>query len=156
LRDSAPAIKLVNKAMELIHPELFASSHGALEELRKQPLTAEQASRWESVFTCISVFCNRTSKEHRDYSGDPAWYDFLISLGNYSFARLKFVELGVELMYNPGTAVAFCANVFKHAVDDWGRGDRICYAFFNKKVILERCGQDKAGWMTTSMFKRKE
>jgi hypothetical protein len=62
----------------------------------------------------------------------------------------------VEVMYNPGTAVAFCANVFKHAVDDWGRGDRICYAFFNKKVVLARFGQDKAGWMTMSRFKTKE
>jgi hypothetical protein len=56
-------------------------------------------------------------------------------------------------MYNPGTAVAFCANAFKHSVGDWGRGDRICYSFFNKKAVLKRFGQDRAGWMTTSRFK---
>jgi len=58
-------------------------------------------------------------------------------------------------MYNPGTAVAFCANVFHHEVGDWGRGDRICYSFFNKKVILERFGKDNVGWMTLSRFDRK-
>src|SRR5215470_7909408 len=140
--------------MERIHPDLFASSSAVLEELRKQPLTRAMASQWDAAFTCISVISNRTSKEHRDYSGDPGWYDFLISLGNYSSATLKFVELGLEVKYNPGTAVAFCANVFKHAVGPWGMGDRICYSFFNKKVILARFGQDKAGWMTTSRFGR--
>jgi hypothetical protein len=141
--------------MELIHPDLFASSSAVQEELKKDPLTAEQALHWESAFTCISVISNRISKGHRDRSGDPAWYDFLLSLGNYSNATLDFEELGVQLMYNPGTAVALCANVFKHGVNDWQRGDRLCYAFFNKKAILERFGRHKAGWMTTSRFGRK-
>lgn len=152
LRACEPAAKLVNMAMERIHPELFTSSSAVLQEMRKQPLTQEKASQWVSVFTCISVFSNRTSKTHRDYSGEPGWYDFLISLGNYGFASLIFEQLGVEVMYNPGTAVAFCANVFKHKVGEWGRGDRICYTFFNKKVILRRFGEDKAGWMTMSSF----
>jgi hypothetical protein len=155
LTDTAEAVKLVNKAMEHIHPDLFASSWAVLEEQRKRPLTRELALQWQSAFTCMSVISNRTSKRHRDYSGAPGWYDFLISLGNYSFAKLKFEELGVEVMYNPGTAVAFCANVFHHEVGDWGRGDQICYSFFNKKVILERFGKDNVGWMTSSRFDRK-
>jgi hypothetical protein len=141
--------------MEYIHPDLFASSWAVQEELKKQPLTREQALQWDSAFTCITVISNRTSKEHRDNSGEPGWYDFLVSLGNYSFASLKFMQLGVEVMYNPGTAVAFCANAFKHEVSDWGRGDRICYSFYNKKVVLERFGQNEVGWMTMSRFEQK-
>lgn len=155
MRDTAEAVKLVNKAMEKIHPDLFTNSSAVLEEQRKQPLTQKLASEWQSVFTCMSVISNRTSKRHRDYSGAPGWYDVLISLGNYSFAKLKFAELGVEVIYNPGTAVAFCANVFYHEVGNWGRGDRICYSFFNKKVILGRFEKDNVGWMTLSRFNRK-
>lgn len=146
-------VKLINRAMELIHPHLFASSLACRDELRTLPQTEELASKWESAFTAITVISNRVSKEHRDSGGEPGWYDFLLSLGNYSSAVLELEELGLKVIYNPGTAVAFCANVFRHQVADWGRGDRICYAFYNKKKVLQRFGQDKAGWMMTSMLK---
>ena len=141
--------------MGRIHPELFRSSLAVQEQLKKDPLTKELAGEWASSFTCISVISNRTSKVHHDNSGEPGWYDFLISIGTYCFAKLAFEQLGVEVVYSAGTAVAFCANVFNHGVSEWGRGDRICYAFFNKKTILRRFGQDKAGWMTQSCFEGK-
>jgi hypothetical protein len=135
--------------MELIHPQLYSSTLAARDELRKLESTKEIAVQWESVFTAIAVINNRRSKLHRDHGGNAAWYDFLITLGNYCQDILEFEEMGLELLYTPGTAVAFCANIFKHRTRDWGRGDRVCYAFFNKKSVLERVSQDKAGWMTT-------
>jgi hypothetical protein len=148
MKECAPAFNLVNRAMELIHPQLFSSTSTVREKLRELPSTKELATQWQSVFTAISVIANRRSKRHRDFGGNEAWYDFLITLGNYSQDTLRFEELGLELLYGPGTAVAFCANVFKHETGDWGRGDRVCYAFFNKEVVLKRFGQEKAGWMT--------
>ena len=147
MRDSALAVNLINKAMELIHPQLFSSSMAVRDELRKGALTKDLASEWESVYTAVSVIINRTTKEHRDCGGEPGWYDFLLTLGNHSYTTLDFPELGVQLMYNPGTAVAFCANALRHSVPAWGWGDRICYAFFNKKVVMERFGRVEAGWM---------
>src|SRR5215510_12937696 len=132
MKESAAAVNLVNRAMELIHPQLFSSTSIVKDELRKLPETKELAQQWESVFTAISVMSNQMSKPHRDRGGDPAWYDFLITLGSYSQDVLQFEELGLELLYGPGAAVAFCSNVFKHETSDWGRGDRVCYAFFNK------------------------
>ena len=149
-------VRLVNRAMELIHPPLFISCMMAREELRGKPLTRKLVSKWESVFTAISTISNHTSKMHKDTGGEPGCYDFLLTVGNYSFASIQFQEIGIELLYNPGTAVAFCANIFKHGISEWGRGDRICYAFFNKQVVLERLGQNKAGWMTTSILETGE
>jgi len=151
LEDSAEAIKLVNRALELAHPHLFKRSSGVQDQLKILPLTKEWASKWESVSTCIAVIANRISKDHRDYGGEPGWYDFLLTLGSYSQATLKLEELGVELMYKPGTSVAFCANVFRHGVGEWGEGDRLCYSFFNKSVVLDRFGKgDEGGWMKVS------
>jgi len=154
MEDSKEPVRLINKALELVHPRLFESSMAAREELRSNPMTRKMASKWESAFTAVSAISNRTSKPHRDSGGEPGWYDFLLSQGSYSYSSLDLDEIGARFVYTPGTAVAFCANVFKHGVSEWGRGDRICYAFFNKKVVLERLGQEYAGWMTKSIFER--
>jgi len=152
MEDSKEPVKLINKALELIHPHLFKSSLAAREELCRNPLTRKVALKWESVFTAITAISNRTSKPHRDSGGEPGWYDFLLSQGSYSYSAIELDEIGARFAYTPGTAVAFCANIFKHGVSEWGRGDRICYVFFNKKVVMERLGQHYAGWMTKPIF----
>jgi hypothetical protein len=153
MKDSMESINLINQAMALVHPAQFSLSLAARDELRKMPLTKALASQWESIFTAISLIINRTTVVHRDSRSDQAWYDFLLTLGSYRYAEMELRELGLRLSYTPGTAVAFCANVFEHSVAGWGPGDRICYAFFNRKVVLERFGENKAGWMTENIFK---
>jgi hypothetical protein len=151
MRDSSPSLELLNTVTSLIHPDLYKAGRDGLEKLRDAPLTKDYASEWTSVFTGISVISNRRTIAHRDLNGDQAWYDIVASLGSYKRAMLQFPELGLELLYNPGVVVGFCGNVFMHEVEDWEEGDRICYALFMRKAVLDRL-KCSAGWMLKGAY----
>jgi hypothetical protein len=59
---------------------------------------------------------------------------------------LDLPDLGLKLDYGPGTGVFLCGNVLTHAVNDWSGGDRVCYAHFLRKKVLQRLEADEAGW----------
>jgi hypothetical protein len=145
-------VKLLNKAMSLVHPELHQLGMAGLEQLRKAPETADLAAEWTSVFTGVSVVVNRVTKPHRDRKAELPWYDLLVSLGTHQQAKLGLPELGLELHYPPGTAVAFCGNLFTHEVGNWGEGDRLCYAFFMRKAVLSRLGQEGSNWVPGNVY----
>jgi hypothetical protein len=149
---SKDSMELLNKTLQLIHPDLYHNGCFALDKLRNGPFTLELASSWTSVYTGVSIISNRITKPHRDRNGKNSWYDLLVTLGNYKEAVLKFEELGVEFAYNPGTVVGCCGNLFTHEVGDWGEGDRICYAFFMRKAVLARFMDRTAEWMTQDVY----
>jgi hypothetical protein len=149
---SAGAVQLLNKATELMHPELYRMGLAGLTELCKDTKTASLAREWPSIFTGCAIIVNRLTKAHRDYQAEPSWYDLLVSLGNFQFAKLELPELGLELDYPPGTAVAFYGNIFTHLVDEWGDGDRLCYAFFMRRGVLSRLGQNGGDWVPEGLY----
>jgi hypothetical protein len=149
---STEAINLLNQAAQLVHPELHRIGLAGLEQLRKEPETASLASEWPSVFTGCAVVANRLTRPHRDHKAEQAWYDMLVSLGSFKSATLQLPELGLKLDYRPGTVVAFCGNVFTHSVDDWGEGDRLCYAFFMRRGVLSRLGQEGGDWVSDKIY----
>jgi hypothetical protein len=152
LQASASLQKISNDILSLIHPNLYQNAMDALNVLRQKKITAETANAWHSAFTGIAVIANRRTLPHRDRLGSEAWYDILFALGSYENAKLVMSEIGLSMDYSSGTAVALCGKVFKHEVQEWGDGDRICYAMFMRHKVLERLGCHFVGWSTMDKY----
>lgn len=115
--------------------------------------TMDISKKWQSVYTGISVICNRITPLHRDLKGRPEWFDILI---NYSEtgSSPEFVigDLGLKLKYTSGTVIGFCGNIFQHGVKYWGTGNRICYANFMRETVRARLDVSPAGWVHRSKY----
>ena len=124
-----------------------------LRKVRDLEETKEVAQRWQSVFTGVSPICNRITPDHRDLKGRPEWFDLLAS---YSAAgsspQLLIKDIGLTLRYSTGTVVGFCGSVLEHAVEEWGDGDRICYAHFLRESVRKRLEVSPAGWVYRSKY----
>lgn len=109
---------------------------------------------WSSVFSGIAVICNRVTPAHYDTKGYDESYDVLLTGGQYTDCWIKVEELDAEFLYNPGTLVGLCGKVFKHGVEDWAGGDRICYAHFIRDDVQAKQGCQIAPWVNMSDFKK--
>jgi hypothetical protein len=145
-------IRILNDLTALIHPDLHQAGMSALETLRTDPDTAALAKEWTSVFTGIAVVSNRRTKKHRDGKSKLNWYDVLVSLGTQDSAIFGMPELGLKMLYKPGTVVALSGSIFLHEVGDWGEGDRVCYAFFMRAKVLEQLGEDSLEWGNCGIY----
>jgi hypothetical protein len=152
VHESAGIQQLGNDILSVVHPELYHNAIQALHNLRKVELTKWAADQWVSAFTGIAVMSNRRSVPHVDRHGAPAWYDLLLTAGSYLHAELRMPEIGLSFDYDSGTAVAICGNALLHEVQDWGEGDRICYALFMREAVLSRCGCNWVGWSTKGSY----
>jgi hypothetical protein len=148
MHNSAGLKRLTNDILSVVHPELHHNAMRALHKLRKDSLTKWAADEWVSAFMGIAVMSNRRSISHIDRNGSPPWYDLLLTAGTYSHAKLRMPEIGLTMNYDSGTVVAICGNALRHEVQDWGEGDRICYAMFMRKAVLTRLECNWAGWST--------
>jgi hypothetical protein len=151
MEKSHHSLKILNDLMRVIHPELHEAGSATLEKLKDLPSVKDAAVKWTSIFSGISLIANRKTKEHRDRNSAINWYDLLVTLGNYEEAFFDIPEFGLRLRYTPGTVVAICGNSLLHGVKEWGSGDRLCYAMFMRKYILDRFGLG-AGWMTQERY----
>ncbi|KAJ3562030.1 hypothetical protein NP233_g9828 [Leucocoprinus birnbaumii] len=128
--------EFLNDTLALTHPALYRAGIIAREKLKLMKATREYAELWPSVFSGISPITNCSTKVHCNNFGHYAWYNQLVTMGTYKSAKLCLPELGASLEYGPGTVVHLCGNLLEHAVDDWGVGDRICYAYFFRKDVM--------------------
>ncbi|KAG1752270.1 hypothetical protein EDD22DRAFT_784809, partial [Suillus occidentalis] len=60
-----------------------------------------------SVYTSISVICNRNSLEHRDLKCPPKAVDILTCIWNYHHRVMQLTNLGINLLYNQGVMVSY-------------------------------------------------
>jgi hypothetical protein len=142
----------INRVFFMVHPSLQQIGSEALDKLRSANLTADVAGSWSSHFTGIAVIINRKTLAHRDGNGMPSWYDFLLGIGDYHDCTLDMPDLGLQLDYGPGTGVFLCGNSIRHEVRDWSGGDRVCYAHFLRKKVLERLNVELSGWSEQKDF----
>lgn len=148
---------LVNYAVMLIASRFHRECSAAVAMVKArqedlQPQYIQNVRNWPSIFSGISVICNRETPAHIDNRGyDPA-FDVLLTGGTYKTAWLVLEEIGGEFFYPPGTFVALNGRVFKHAVDDWDEGDRICYAHFVRDDVHAVLGCERAPWVNLSDF----
>jgi len=153
LKLSEPAERFLNLTLSLINPDLFRSGLLMLQELRKLETTKEIATKWQSVYSGVSIISNRTTPSHRDRGGRPEWYDTLVSHSTHGARpRLLIKDLGLDLEYSSGTVANICGKVFEHEVASWGPGDRVCYAHFMRDTVRERLNVEAAGWVNRSIY----
>ena len=145
---------MINLTLSLVHPDLYKSGLLILQKLRQEDATADIASKWQSVYTGISIISNRITPFHRDSRGRPEWYDTLLSYSdNWARPKLLIEDIGLDLDYPNGTVVSFCGSIFKHGVKIWGPGDRVCYAHFMRESVRERLDIPAAGWVNQSIYR---
>ena len=132
--------------ISLISPELHTAGWDAISKLRLDPHTAKMATAWTSPYTGISVISNRATLSHVDGKGHKRWYDILLGFGTYTSASLRLPDISAELDYLPGTVIAINGKFLRHEVTSWIGGDRICYAHFMRKEVLDRLGVSIPSW----------
>ncbi|EKM78193.1 hypothetical protein AGABI1DRAFT_129322 [Agaricus bisporus var. burnettii JB137-S8] len=144
--------KFLDHLLSMTHPPLYHAATCALSKLRINPLTKVYADQWPTVFSGISPITNRVTPEHKDNFGNVAWYDQVVTLGNYQSATFNLPELGTTLEYGPGTVIQFCGNLLKHSVSSWEKGHRVCYASFFRQDVFKKLGVELPGWVTKDYY----
>lgn len=123
-----------------------------MNQLRTTDSAKDIAALWSSVFTGVAVIANHVTPSHTDRGGHPAWYDTLLNIGTCPTATFQLPDLGTTFSYPPGTVISLCGNILKHQVENWGLGDRVCYAHFMRNAVLQRLEADGAGWVHQADF----
>jgi hypothetical protein len=137
----------------VIHPPLYRAGRETLNRLKESPKIRRQdvLTKWTSVFTGISVICNRTSPAHRDTQSQYHWYDLLATLGPYQKCNLNLPGLGLSLDYGPGAVVGLSGMMLEHEVPRY-EGERVCYAYFMKDNVHEWAKIPGGTWMKTDYY----
>lgn len=112
----------------------------------------ENVNLWPSFFSGIEVISNRTTPCHLDRKSCFPVYDFLVSAGNHSEAWVHLPDIDTKLLYKPGTVIAICGKVLRHAVYNWDTGDRLCIAHFIRDLIHDRLGLPRPQWVTNKKY----
>lgn len=150
------AAYLLNAVLSVAHPELHDAGRNALKVLRTSPRHKNHrvyARRWTSVYSGVSVICNRACPPHRDPGGREDWYDMLLTLGRYADGILKMPDLGATFAYAPGTVMLLPSKCLRHAVPPVV-GERVCYAWFMRDNVLERLGVSVTQWPNHKLYHR--
>ncbi|KAG1888825.1 hypothetical protein F4604DRAFT_1502486, partial [Suillus subluteus] len=117
-----PAV-LIAAALRVMHPNLYWSSLvtqlalGVWAADRKLDEMRDRLREWASVFTALSIMCNRHSPFHRDPLSRSQWFDVMTSIGNYGGARMKMPNIGIEIVYDSGAMAAGSGRIIRHGVD---------------------------------------
>jgi Oxygenase domain of the 2OGFeDO superfamily len=144
---------ILSAILGVIHPPLYRAGRETLNCLRQ---TAEierhdVLSKWTSVFSGVSVICNRISPAHRDVQSRHHWYDLLTTLGSYRNCNLELPGLGLSLEYGPGTVVGLSGMMLEHEVPRFV-GERMCYAYFMRDNVHEWANVPGGTWMKTDFY----
>jgi hypothetical protein len=144
--------------LALTHRPLYLAGHEAISKVKRPKAlgikikTHQHVDSWNSAFTGISVIANRVTPRHRDSGGSFPWCDLLFSAGRHRGAFLGLDDIGAELSYNPGTAVALCGKVLSHSLPGWMDGERICIAYFMRNMVHDRLKVYHPEWSTQAQY----
>lgn len=144
---------ILNAILAVIHPSLYRAGQETLIRLRQSPKIKRQdlLSQWSSVFSGVSIICNRITPAHRDSKSRHHWYDLLVSLGPYRDCSLSLPGLGMSLEYGPGTVVGLSGMMLEHEVCSF-KGERVCYAYYMRDVVHEWARVPGGTWMKTDLY----
>ncbi|KAH9179080.1 hypothetical protein EDB89DRAFT_1842312, partial [Lactarius sanguifluus] len=86
---------IMSVILAVIHLELYDAGQETLKVLRghSEIQPQEILHQWTSVYSSISVICNRLMPAHWDVSSRKQWYDLLASVGRYRNCNLKLPAL---------------------------------------------------------------
>jgi hypothetical protein len=106
---------------------------------------------WGSVFNALLVIANQRTPFHCDNQSHYAWFDLMLTIGNYLNAELQLPGLGVSLPYKSGTVVGMSGKVVRHGVPE-SDGDRTCLVYYMRDKVQERLQARAADWMRNEMY----
>ena len=143
---------LVSGALSIIHPQLYADGMRGIHVLESWSAMNNSCmnralSIWPTTFTNISLIANQSTPLHHDPQSCANWFDMIINVGKYDHCAMAIPTLGVELLYKPGTTVAFPGRLLQHGVNVV-EGNRYCLTYYMRDNIyywakVPRC----ADWM---------
>ena len=142
---------LCSAILRVVHPELYIAGREALVWAATLPAVSAALDTWPSVFAKLQIISNRQTPFHRDLSGEATWFELLISLGSYDRATMVLRNLGIEVAYTPGSAVALSSYLVHHGVSAV-EPDRICYAWFMSRHLHDNHGLDNVEWMAEGVY----
>jgi hypothetical protein len=142
----------LNFILCLIAPDLHKIGSYAIKQLKDAEDVPENVAAWPSVFSGISVICDRKTLLHRDQGGWPACYDILVAAGAYDEAWLDVPDIGAKFRYTPGTAVAICGKLLRHSVEHSMGGQRLCYAHYMRNNIHNRLSIPQTSWVSFNSY----
>ena len=141
---------ICNAITALIAPQQYEVGLAAV-QLLKDSLhlhnTHLNLYHWISVWSGFAMIVNRKTYLHRDSGAAPMDYDLLLSGGTHEQCMLDVQDLGLRLLYLPGTTVGVTGKVLRHGVKAWDGGERICQARFMKDAVHDRLGQPRPDWV---------
>ncbi|KIM50410.1 hypothetical protein SCLCIDRAFT_34316 [Scleroderma citrinum Foug A] len=103
---------ILSGALSIMHPQFYDASMEGIQHLKdwsshNDPRMNEALALWPTAFTNISVIANRSTPLHCDPHSCAGWYDLLVNVGDHKPCVMAIPNLGLELLYTPGTTVAF-------------------------------------------------
>lgn len=153
--DIRDAEAILNCIGILICPELHSIGTTAIDKLiQSEDLLHtwhKNVTLWPSFFSGIEFISNRKTPSHRDGRAAASTYDFLVSAGRHTEARLDLPDIDTQLSYDPGTVVAICGRVLRHRVEEW-KGERLCVAHFIRDAVHNRLGLPRADWVKNGPY----
>lgn len=156
LREMQESMLLVNSILSIVHPALHSAALRCRETLLQDPQYSRLhrwVRQWSCLFTGTSVIRNRGCPPHRDVGTKASWYDLLFSLGQHEECALRLRDIGLDLAYGPGTAIALCGKVLRHEVSHFV-GVRTCHAWFMRQAVVEGLTNDSPSWMDWNTYRR--
>lgn len=116
----------------ILHNSLFRSLKELRSGMRDLPGSVNEAVThgWSSVFPCMAVGFNRTTKLHRDSKGIRNGLDIITVLGKFSGGHFHLPELGLRFEWLPGCMAAFDGYDLAHEVRDWDGTHRVTLISF--------------------------
>lgn len=122
-------------------------------ELRLQDGLKEYVDDWGSPFSAMSFINNRITPAHRDSKSRKPYFDILSSIGSFNQAVLEFEGLGFDVVMRPGAVVGLLGSIVRHAVSDWGAGDRVCMAWYMRSSLHAYTDARPASWMSQEHYR---
>lgn len=151
LTDMAESHALLNAAMRVMHPAQYQAGKACIDSLLADEAFLPAAANWTSTFNAVQILSNRWCPPHRDTGASPRMYDLLVTLGQYRDPGLHLPGLGLRLQYLPGTLAAFSGHAVRHGVEH-SEGHRVCYAYFQKRHVMQSRGIEYPGWMKVGSY----
>ncbi|KAG2352127.1 hypothetical protein BDR07DRAFT_1315213, partial [Suillus spraguei] len=72
-------------------------------------------------------------------------FDILITVGNYSNARMSMPSLQLEFRYDSGCMITFSGRIVRHGVDGV-EGDQIACTWYMRDSVHIYAGVPSCGW----------
>ena len=142
---------LLSAILFIAHPRLYAAGQESLRRVSGTKKIRSVLETWPAVFNKVQVISNRQSPFHRDTSGQPTWYDLLMTLGTYRWSTLAFRNLGMQVSYRPGTIALISAMLIHHGSPEVDP-DRVCYSWFMSDDLHRNLDVPAVDWMLRSMY----